>query len=157
MSDRVVLGIDPGNEGALAWVTREGNLIEIADMPIIEVNGRKKICAQTLAKLFETRPVDMIIIERVSAMKGWGISGCFWFGYGAGMVEGLAAGMGMPIRMITPASWKKKAQVPTDKNGARQMASRLWPGASDQFKRVKDDGRAEAALLARWAARTAEI
>jgi hypothetical protein len=31
------------------------------------------------------------------------------------------------------------------------MAQRLWPGSRD-FDRVKDDGRAEASLLARWVA-----
>jgi hypothetical protein len=31
------------------------------------------------------------------------------------------------------------------------MAQRFWPGCRD-FDRVKDDGRAEAALLARWVA-----
>jgi hypothetical protein len=58
----------------------------------------------------------------------------------------------MPVQMVSPATWKRKAGVPSDKNGARVMASRYWPGAAEQFRRVKDDGRAEAALLARWAA-----
>ena len=36
---------------------------------------------------------------------------------------------------------------------ARLHAARLWPGAAEQFKRVKDDGRAEAALIGMYACR----
>jgi hypothetical protein len=30
------------------------------------------------------------------------------------------------------------------------MAANLWPDKADLFKRAKDDGRAEAALIAHW-------
>jgi hypothetical protein len=68
----------------------------------------------------------------------------------AGLIEGVAAGAAIPCQIIDSAQWKRKAGVPADKSAARQMAARLWPGAAGQFSRVKDDGRAEAALLGRW-------
>ena len=52
--------------------------------------------------------------------------------------------------MVRPNIWKREAAVPADKNAARMMATRLWPDHSNLFARVKDDGRAEAALLAKW-------
>lgn len=154
--DRIIMGCDPGATGAIAWVTGEGHLIEVADMPMIEVRNKKRICAASLAQLFDRRKCSLVMIERVGSMPGQGVASTFAFGYGAGLLEGVAAGFGYPVRMSSPATWKKRAGVPTDKGGARQMASQIWPGAADRFARVKDHGRAEAALIARWAALTQE-
>jgi hypothetical protein len=38
----------------------------------------------------------------------------------------------------------------SDKGESRALAMRLWPDHGDRFARVKDDGRAEAALIAWW-------
>jgi crossover junction endodeoxyribonuclease RuvC len=75
----------------------------------------------------------------------------FNFGYSAGILAGVCAGLRVPVSLHRPSVWKRAAGVPADKGGARQMAQRFWPGCRD-FDRVKDDGRAEAALLARWVA-----
>jgi hypothetical protein len=40
------------------------------------------------------------------------------------------------------------------KEQARALALGLWPGCTDTFARKKDHGRAEAALLAKFAAET---
>jgi hypothetical protein len=45
-------------------------------------------------------------------------------------------------------------KINASKDGAREMAMRLWPSKSELFKRKKDDGRAEAALLALYLLRT---
>jgi hypothetical protein len=39
-------------------------------------------------------------------------------------------------------------QVNSSKDGARELAMRTWSSKSELFKRKKDDGRAEAALMA---------
>lgn len=152
MVDRVILGIDPGAKGALAWVTGDGHLIEVADMPVAEVNGKLRVSAQGVAHLMRKREISLVAIEGVHAFSKGSNSSSLAFGYAAGLLEGVASGMGLPVEITRAAVWKRKAAAPTDKGAARQMASRYWPGAADQFKRVKDDGRAEAALLARWAA-----
>jgi hypothetical protein len=41
-------------------------------------------------------------------------------------------------------------RLSTDKNASRALASQFFPDCSDQWKRVKDDGRAEAALIAHY-------
>jgi crossover junction endodeoxyribonuclease RuvC len=148
----MILSIDPGLSGALAWVSTDGHLVAIEDMPVAKIRDKNRIVAAELAALMRERQVDYVLIEQVSSRPGEGAAGAFAFGYGAGLLEGCAAAIGLPVRLVTPAAWKKGAGVPADKNGARLMAMRLWPGAVDQFKRVKDDGRAEAALMGRWAA-----
>ena len=83
-------------------------------------------------------------------MPRQGVASTFAFGYSAGLIEGVAAGLGISVEIVGAAVWKKRAGVPADKGAVRQMAARLWPGAAASFARVKDDGRADAALLGAW-------
>jgi len=148
----MILGIDPGLSGAIAWVSDDGHLIGVADMPTVEVVGKKKVSPQMLVALLEDYDdAKMVAIEDVGAMPGQGVTSTFNFGYSAGILAGVCAGLRMPTSFYRPAVWKRAAGVPADKGAARQMAQRFWPGCRD-FDRVKDDGRAEAALLARWVA-----
>lgn len=148
----MILGIDPGLNGALAWVTEDsGHLITTIDMPTIEVLGKKRVSPQMLTAEIELRRASLAVIEETSAMPGQGVTSMYNFGLSAGLVIGVVAALKIPIVMYRPAVWKRQAGVPADKGAARQMAQRYWPG-SRAFDRVKDDGRAEAALLARWVA-----
>jgi crossover junction endodeoxyribonuclease RuvC len=147
----ILLAIDPGNGGALAWIGPTGELIDVADMPVNEVRGKRRISAALLASFMKSTPITGVLIEGVGAMPRDGTSGAFTFGYGAGLLEGVAAGLGLPVEIIPASVWKQRAGVPKDKGAARQMAQRTWPLSADKFKRVRDDGRAEAALLGRWA------
>jgi crossover junction endodeoxyribonuclease RuvC len=145
----MILGIDPGISGALAWVSDDGFLLSAMDMPTLEVNGKMKVNPHILASDLSFRKPKIAVIEDVGAMPGQGVSSMFNFGYSAGILAGVCAGLGIPTVFYRPAVWKRQAGVPADKGAARQMAQRLWPG-SRAFDRVKDHGRAEAALLARW-------
>lgn len=145
----MIVGIDPGISGALAWVSDEGFLLSAMDMPTIEVNGKHKVNCHVLASELSFRKPKMVVLEEVGAMPGQGVTSMFNFGYSAGILLGICAGLGIPTVFYRPAVWKRQAGVPADKGAARQMAQRLWPG-SRAFDRVKDHGRAEAALLARW-------
>jgi len=148
----MILGIDPGLNGAIAWVSDDGHLIGVADMPTVEVAGKKKVSPQMLVAMLEDYDdVKMVAIEDVHALPGQGVTSMFSFGYSAGILAGVCAGLRMPMSFYRPATWKRAAGVPADKGAARQMAQRFWPGCRD-FDRVKDDGRAEAALLARLVA-----
>ncbi len=66
------------------------------------------------------------------------------------MIEGVLASAGVPVRLITPAGWKRSVGLATGKNkdASRAEAIRRWPGNADLFKRAKDDGRADACLIA---------
>ena len=146
----IVCAIDPGLSGAIAWISSEGDaLIHIEDMPVINVNGKNKVNASAMAKLLKDRWADLVVVEEVGAMKGNGVTSMFNFGYSAGILEGVCAALGCSLRMVRPAVWKRQAGVPADKGACRMMAQRYWPGAN-YFSRAKDDGRADAALLAKW-------
>ena len=145
----MIVGIDPGISGAVAWVSDEGFLLSAMDMPTLVVHGKAKVNPHILTSDLSFRKPKIVVIEEVGAMPGQGVTSMFNFGYSAGILAGVCAGLGIPTVFFRPATWKRQAGVPADKGAARQMAQRLWPG-SRAFDRVKDHGRAEAALLARW-------
>jgi crossover junction endodeoxyribonuclease RuvC len=91
------------------------------------------------------------LIEKVHAMPGQGVSSMFSFGRAAGIVEGVLAGLSVPFELIPPATWIKSMRTFGGKDGSRQRAQELFPDYAHLFARKKDDGRAEAALLACYA------
>jgi crossover junction endodeoxyribonuclease RuvC len=54
--------------------------------------------------------------------------------------------------MVTPRKWMKDLKLSGGKDANRQRAAQLFPAYAASFSRVKDDGRADAALLAYWLA-----
>lgn len=149
-----VLGIDPGVSGAIAVVAPTGDLIDVFDMPILHdgSKGRSAVNAPLLASIIGETGATTAFVEFVGARPGEGAVGAFSFGRCRGVIEGVAAGLGIPVAFITPPSWKRAVGIPPGKDGAkdaaRSEAIRRWPSLASKFARVKDDGRAEAALIA---------
>lgn len=143
-----ILGIDPGLSGAVAFYFPEApNRVAAYDMPLVA----KTIDAAALARRIEQMRPDLAIVENVAARPGQGVSSMFRFGVAHGAALGVLAALNVPTHLVSPASWKKHFKLGADKEAARALAIRLWP-ACDHFSRKKDHGRAEAALIARWAA-----
>lgn len=146
------IGIDVGANGAIA-VFENGKLIAVHDMPtktiVINKRNKKRVDADALNDLFDFH-VDMATIEQVTAMPNQGVSSMFAFGQAAGIVEGVIASVTNNVKYVRPQSWKKYFNLTQDKDASRNMAMMLWPNHSDWFKRKKDDGRAEAALIGLW-------
>jgi len=65
------------------------------------------------------------------------------------VARGVVAACGIPTTLVSPQKWKRELELSKDKNQSLEMARMLWPD-SDKFKRKKDDGRAEAALIAMY-------
>jgi len=153
------IGIDPGLSGAIAIISPES--LNIFDMPTmtVERNGKAKrqVSASELAEmlyLYSGRDCH-VYCERVSAMAGQGVTSVFSFGRSFGMIEGILAAFKMPVTFVPPATWVKAVGRGQGKDASRARAMELFPSDQDQFKRVKDDGRADAALIAYWGSRHA--
>jgi len=153
------IGIDPGLSGAIAIISTES--LKIFDMPTmtVERNGKAKrqVSASQLAEmlyLYSGRDCH-VYCERVSAMAGQGVTSVFSFGRSFGMIEGILAAFKMPVTFVPPATWVKAVGRGQGKDASRARAMELFPSDQDQFKRVKDDGRADAALIAYWGSRHA--
>jgi crossover junction endodeoxyribonuclease RuvC len=153
----IIVGIDPGTTGAVAWY-HDGEIYRLEDLPMIEVkvgkSMRKQLQPSILANMFfeGSEEIGHVYLEHVQSMPGEGAVGAFSFGRGFGMIEGVIACMQTPYTLVRPAKWKAALGVPADKGGARALACRRFPAMAPMFARVKDDGRAEAALIALYGA-----
>jgi crossover junction endodeoxyribonuclease RuvC len=149
-----IIGIDIGAQGAVALLTTAGELLEVVDMPILRdgPKGRPNVSAALLADIVSRMHAGKAFVEFVAARPNEGPVGAFAFGRSRGVVEGVCGAAGVPLSFLTPACWKRTVGIPPGREGAkdaaRSEAIRRWPDKAALFARVKDDGRAEAALIA---------
>lgn len=147
-----VLGIDPGQSGAIAlYDTAHPALIVVADMPI--VGGA--VDAVELARLIREWVPDLAVVEAVHSMPKQGVASSFKFGTSYGIALGIVGALHLAHRLVAPTVWKKHFRLSADKEQSRALAIRTWPACGTSFSRKKDADRAEAALLARYGADTA--
>ncbi len=152
----MILAVDPGASGALAFFNPTAGTLDIVDMPTVEVKrgakNKTEISPQMLAVLIRDRYPSIAVLERVGAMPGQGTASMFQFGRGVGMMEGVLAALFIPTEYVTPQAWQKAVGSREGKDGNRQRAAELFPAYANLFARKKDDGRADAALMAWWKA-----
>ena len=152
-----ILAIDPGLSGALCLLCLADRSIQAFDMPVTE--GRvdaAKLAAIVDQLNFQAGRQIHATVELVSSMPRQ--AGAFNFGVSAGVVHGVLGALGIPMELISPNVWKGATglhRMPGEsqadvKSRARFLAQKLWPAQAALFARVKDDGRAESALLARY-------
>lgn len=147
MSNLCIMGVDPGLSGAIAFCfSAYPKIISVDDMPVID--GRVNPAA--IADLVERMRPDGAVIELVGAMPGQGVSSMFRFGHSFGTVCGVVSALRVPVHYVSPVKWKRHFGLSKDKEESRRRATELWPDHASLFARKKDDGRAEAALLARY-------
>jgi hypothetical protein len=137
-----IIGIDPGKSGAIALLDTDDMQVKTYDMPgtldekmgLISAFGPVKCC--WLERPFFPRMIGIKNAVTIAVAYGE-LKACLFFG-------------GVPTFEVDPSAWKKTMRLSTDKNASRALASQYFPDCSDQWKRVKDDGRAEAALIAHY-------
>jgi crossover junction endodeoxyribonuclease RuvC len=149
-----VLGVDIGNTGAVALIDESGELLEVCDMPCLDdgPKGRPSVNAPLLAAIVARAGATQAYVEWVGPRPTDGAVQAFAFGRCKGVLEGVLAAGGVPVTFLTPPQWKRLVGIAPGRAGAkdaaRSEAIRRWPGQAAFFARVKDDGRAEAALIA---------
>lgn len=144
----VILGVDPGIGGALALIDTEAWTLTVTDMPQeVGKAGRKGVSPTLTSQAIAAAGADYSFIEDVWSSPQAGVASSFSFGRSLGIVLG-AASASSALTLVKPTVWKASLQVPRDKTQARARAVQLFPSAANAFARVKDDGRAEACLIA---------
>lgn len=140
----LIVGVDPGLTGAFGFLDHRGELLSVEDMPV----AAGVVSTAILRDFFRFDPPDLAIVEKVASMPGNSGRSMFTFGRSLGAIEGVLGALGIPVRYVTPAKWKADAGLSKDKGQSRRRAIETWPTHAALFARVKDDGRAEAALIA---------
>lgn len=144
----LVLGCDPGLSGALALVETDGPLLsEVIDMPVIRYGKAAVIDGARILDWLDGRDIGAIVVEDVHSMPRQGVASTFAFGRALGGVEAVLTALGVPLTHVRPEKWKRKAGLGKDKASSLDLA-RLRFGPREEFRRKKDEGRAEAALIA---------
>jgi crossover junction endodeoxyribonuclease RuvC len=154
----IIMGIDPGLSGAVAIYDTSTGDVGIEDMPTVEVvrGGKRKseISPQALSDVIAKGYAGSAFLERVGAMPGQGVTSMFSFGRSVGMVEGVLAALSIPVTIVPPQTWRRRVAVREGKDGSRERAMQLFPRQAAMFARKKDDGRADAALIAYYGSLT---
>ena len=146
-----VIGIDPGLSGAIA-IIKKGTL-SVFDMPTLEyqIAGKKKrreINIAELNRIIRASGADHAFVEAVAGMPGMGGTQMFAFGQSYGMLKAVLTLSLTPYDLVSPQKWKNYYGLSKDKDKSRKLAAEKFPQRSNMFARKKDDGRAEAALIA---------
>lgn len=160
MTLRVTFGVDPGIAGAIATLI-DGEPGPILDMPVMQVGDKSEVDAFRIAAFIrEVRSQHpgayvSACIERVRAMptegRKQGAQSSMNFGDNYGKAKAAFEVLGIPYSRAEPASWKRRfGLIGKDKDAARQLALVRFAATRSQLTRKKDNGRADALLLALW-------
>jgi len=144
------IGIDCGITGAIAKLNDDYSFIAVYDMPTMPGTGkRKQVNAAELVKILRSAG-GVAFVERASSMPNQGVASMFSFGTSYGIILGVLAALEIPVILVTPQSWKKRAGLSgLEKDYCRTIAQQLYPQA--ELGRKKDIGRADSILIARFA------
>ena len=176
-----VAAFDPGLGGAMALLA-DGAAPIVIPMPTVPVPGgsKRKLDTTAIRVYLTTWKPDIVVIEKQQAMPGkfnrrkkdgsyspekegddknhQGVASTFTIGLNYGVLIGICAGLGIPIEIVHPKTWKKAMLSDTtkDKGASVLRAQQLFPGVNlKRTERCKgpDDGMAEALLLAEYGRR----
>ena len=148
----IKIGIDPGLSGAVV-VLQDDLPTEWYRMPTMKTGSANRVNAAALAAIIRRTIYDdeetRAYVELVSSMPGQGVASMFSFGHSAGVIQGVLGAYRMPVKMVTPQSWKKRAGlIGKDKEASRTLAIQMWPEWRDLDKKGVGQAFADAAFIA---------
>lgn len=118
-------GIDPGKSGGVCILDKEGKIKFLFKCPDNEIE-----MANSLNNLLQSDNLFFadcfIIIEKVWAFKGQGVTSCFTFGKNFGTWLGILAALKLPHMEVPPQKWMKHyGNMPKDKKDRKNHIKRL--------------------------------
>lgn len=161
----LVIGVDPGVSGAIAFLSSDGQLLAVEDMPVdvtqVGKHSRSRVNfhrlaallagaagAQAFAELPTFRPMkkrDPKTGEVVPTAMG--VMGAGAFGISYGLTAGALMAAGCALTEVAPGVWGRAIGLKGGKDDSRRMAANLFPAQAGLFARKKDDGRSDAVLI----------
>lgn len=151
-----VVGIDVGLSGGIALRVSPAAQAEVYPMPSVQTGNGKVMNMQALTALlksFKDRAENdgdsiEVIIEDVHAIVVAGKASNFRMGLGIGIIHGVIAALGIPMRRVTAVKWKAQFELlKKNKDASRMKAMEIFPYLSSILCLKKNDGLAEALLI----------
>jgi hypothetical protein len=168
-----VIGIDPGSKSPSAALYVDDPLskcgvVDAIDIPMMDGDGGRAVDVLAFSRWIDRNGATHATIERATAMPS--IEEVDEFGRPTGERRGMGGASigkymacygdlrscvrlcGLAVSFVMPAVWKKSFGIRgSNKRHSLDLARELFPEGAQFFERLKDEGRAEAALIARWA------
>lgn len=137
-----VLGIDPGKNGGLAFLSLDGTQALVFPMPTTERDVYEMLS-------FYSPGIKRALIEKVHSMPKQGVASSFKFGVGYGFLRGLLTALLIPFDEAAPQTWQKALGCLShgNKNVTKAKAQQFWP------KLRITHATADALLIAEYARR----
>ena len=163
----MIIGIDPGVSGAIAFIG-DNDAAAVRDAPTYQPGKRRRIAAGEFARIVRAHLADeklrrsgetvTAFIEAAWPRPSDGAVFAFTSGHGHGVYVGVLAAMDIPTTAVAPQKWtatlgvqKPKGAEKRDKGLSLELARKLFPELALLLRREKDNGRAEALLIAHFA------
>lgn len=158
----LLLGADPGLEGAIAAYDTQLGRLDVYDMPTTkkELSGRARLRSiidepelLCLMQMLRGNGASHLFVEEVGGRPGQSASAAFNFGRGYGALIMAARSCDLAIEPVLPQVWKREMRAPKDKKASIARASEVHPygaeywGASAKGSVDQKGGRAEAAMI----------
>ena len=146
-----VLGIDPGKSGAFAFLFPEPigfGRAAVFDLPYVGADLDGAALADAIAQFDPA----LAIVEQQWPRQEDSKPNAFRTARNYGAILGVLQGARVPIEIVSPQKWKKATGVGSDKEASRALALSRWPAIAERFRFKKNEGRAEACLIARYGA-----
>ena len=157
---RLVAGIDPGKNGAVAVVDADTLKAEVFPMPadIME-----------LARILERYQLKLVVMERQQPFPKQGVKSVFNLGRHYGCLETVIRLKKIPLEIVSPQKWQRELlgniSVPKGltrkdakayrrketKRRSLERAKRLFPNLAEEIG--SHDGKADALNIALWGIR----
>ena len=162
-----VLGIDPGLKGGAALVQFGNDWVDLVDawpLPVVKVGTavgplgiRAIIDTGKLHEALGNLAADHGVVERQEYRRGNAASASFTTAFNYGLVAAAVQLKLWPNQTfwVSPQAWKRDLGLSKDKERSRELATEIFGAeARDTYWPLKkDDGLAEAALIAYWRGR----
>ena len=174
----IIVGIDPGQQGSIAFIDMKKKKEWIEDMSLLPENV---INANYLYNLISNQK-DVcqriyVFLEKAQAMPGQGSVSMFNYGTGYGKILAVLEILGLSFEEVRPNKWKtefglsglkktnkKEKMTKEEKTAAKKQrkemavktAMQMFPRLKNEFYTSKGkmlDGRAEALLIAAYGVR----
>lgn len=155
-----IAGIDPGLDGAIAVLDRQG-VVATTVMPTVKAGKRRLLNGIALRNLLR-RDLDHVFLEepqvvpkKSSALTNLSVGRMF------GMIEGILVAEHVPYTLVRPQVWTRQmhAGLPREastKQRSMIVAQRLFPSIpllATERSRKPHDGIVDALLIAEWGRR----
>ena len=145
----IFVGVDPGKNGAVAAVDRDGTVLGISRFSEVDTEGRIALVILDFVAALPADEIKAATIERVGAMPRQGLSSTFTFGrvYGEAWAGLLASEC--RVFAVTPSTWQRDLLLPK-RDCVTQHKRALRDAAETRFGRKLILAEADAVWLAEW-------